>query len=130
MRQISLKFLLFSRLYSFCYAKFIITQYLQFLNKCILPLFDLFLFWKTFRICFFLLCNQVIYASAWDIEYVSIYRFPNHDAAYAIVSFKSHRNAALARRKLRPERLFKCNEVHVEWARVDWNPTNVVSRKL
>ncbi|XP_039312291.1 uncharacterized protein LOC105203247 isoform X2 [Solenopsis invicta] len=67
----------------------------------------------------------VIYASAWDIEYVSIYRFPNHDAAYAIVSFKSHRNAALARRKLRPERLFKCNEVHVEWARVDWNPTNV-----
>ncbi|KYN10972.1 PREDICTED: RNA-binding protein 47-like [Trachymyrmex cornetzi] len=73
---------------------------------------------------------RVIYASAWDIEYVSIYRFPNHDAAYAIVSFKSHRNAALARRKLRPERLFKCNEVHVEWARVDWNPSNVVSRKL
>ncbi|KAG5317849.1 RBM46 protein, partial [Pseudoatta argentina] len=68
---------------------------------------------------------RVIYASAWDIEYVSIYRFPNHDAAYAIVSFKSHRNAALARRKLRPERLFKCNEVHVEWARVDWNPCNV-----
>ncbi|XP_011875054.1 PREDICTED: uncharacterized protein LOC105566004 isoform X2 [Vollenhovia emeryi] len=68
---------------------------------------------------------RVIYASAWDIEYVSIYRFPNHDAAYAIVSFKSHRNAALARRKLRPERLFKCNEVHVEWARVDWNPSNV-----
>ncbi|KYQ48214.1 putative RNA-binding protein 46 [Trachymyrmex zeteki] len=73
---------------------------------------------------------RVIYASAWDIEYVSIYRFPNHDAAYAIVSFKSHRNAALARRKLRPERLFKCNEVHVEWARVDWNPSNVVSKKL
>lgn len=69
----------------------------------------------------------MIYASAWDIEYVSIYRFLNHDAAYAIVSFKSHRNAALARRKLRPERLFKCNEVHVEWARVDWNPSNVVS---
>ncbi|XP_029677092.1 uncharacterized protein LOC115243926 [Formica exsecta] len=68
---------------------------------------------------------RVIYASAWDIEYVSIYRFPNHDAAYAIVSFKSHRNAALARRKLRPEKLFKCNEVHVEWARVDWNPSNV-----
>ncbi|XP_071564907.1 uncharacterized protein [Temnothorax nylanderi] len=68
---------------------------------------------------------RVIYASAWDIEYVSIYRFPNHDAAYAIVSFKSHRNAALARRKLRPERLFKCNDVHVEWARVDWNPSNV-----
>jgi len=79
-------------------------------------------------ICFFVI--QVIYASAWDIEYVSIYRFPNHDAAYAIVSFKSHRNAALARRKLRPERLFKCNEVHVEWARVDWNPSNVVSKKL
>ncbi|KYM96563.1 PREDICTED: RNA-binding protein 47-like [Cyphomyrmex costatus] len=73
---------------------------------------------------------RVIYASAWDIEYVSVYRFPNHDGAYAIVSFKSHRNAALARRKLRPERLFKCNEVHVEWARVDWNPSNVVSRKL
>ncbi|XP_032669602.1 uncharacterized protein LOC116843346 [Odontomachus brunneus] len=68
---------------------------------------------------------RVIYASAWDIECVSIYRFLNHDAAYAIVSFKSHRNAALARRKLRPERLFKCNEVHVEWARVDWNPSNV-----
>ncbi|XP_070149008.1 uncharacterized protein [Polyergus mexicanus] len=68
---------------------------------------------------------RVIYASAWDIEYVSIYRFPNHDAAYAIVSFKSHRNAALARRKLRPEKLFKCNEVHVEWARVDWDPSNV-----
>lgn len=76
----------------------------------------------------FLFVCQVIYASAWDIEYVSIYRFPNHDAAYAIVSFKSHRNAALARRKLRPEKLFKCNEVHVEWARVDWNPSNVVSR--
>ncbi|XP_036143412.1 RNA-binding protein 47 [Monomorium pharaonis] len=73
---------------------------------------------------------RVIYASAWDIEYVSIYRFPNHDAAYAIISFKSHRNAALARRKLRPERLFKCNEVHVEWARVDWNPSNVVSNKI
>nr|XP_012225071.1 PREDICTED: uncharacterized protein LOC105673776 isoform X2 [Linepithema humile] len=68
---------------------------------------------------------KVIYASVWDIEYVSIYRFPNHDAAYAIVSFKSHRNAALARRKLRPAKLFKCNEVHVEWARVDWNPSNV-----
>ncbi|XP_011641499.1 probable RNA-binding protein 46 isoform X1 [Pogonomyrmex barbatus] len=68
---------------------------------------------------------RVIYASAWDIEYVSIYRFPNYNAAYAIVSFKSHRNAALARRKLRPERLFKCNDVHVEWARVDWNPSNV-----
>ncbi|RLU20883.1 hypothetical protein DMN91_007497 [Ooceraea biroi] len=68
---------------------------------------------------------RVMYASAWDIEYVSIYRFLNHDAAYAIVSFKSHRNAALARRKLRPERLFKCNEVHVEWARIDWNPSNV-----
>lgn len=76
------------------------------------------------------LCAQVIYASAWDIQYVSIYRFLNHDAAYAIVSFRSHRNAALARRKLRPERLFKCNEVHVEWARVDWNPSNVVSGKL
>ncbi|XP_072763527.1 uncharacterized protein [Anoplolepis gracilipes] len=68
---------------------------------------------------------RVIYASAWDIEYVSIYRFTNNEAAYAIVSFKSHRNAALARRKLRPEKLFKCNEVHVEWARVDWNPSNV-----
>ncbi|XP_019696489.1 probable RNA-binding protein 46 isoform X2 [Harpegnathos saltator] len=68
---------------------------------------------------------RVIYASAWDIEFVSIYRFLNHNAAYAIVSFKSHRNAALARRKLRPERLFKCNEVHVEWAHVDWDPSNV-----
>lgn len=72
-----------------------------------------------------------MYASAWDIQYVSIYRYFNHNAAYAIVSFRSHRNAALARRKLRPERLFKCNEVHVEWAHVDWNSsTNVVGRKL
>ncbi|XP_020280347.1 uncharacterized protein LOC109853041 isoform X2 [Pseudomyrmex gracilis] len=68
---------------------------------------------------------RVIYASAWDINYVATYRYPNSDAAYAIVSFNSHRNAALARRKLRPERLFKCNEVHVEWARVDWKPSNV-----
>ncbi|KAL0101778.1 hypothetical protein PUN28_019129 [Cardiocondyla obscurior] len=68
---------------------------------------------------------RVIYASAWDIEYVSIYRLSNHNAAYAIIFFKSHRNAALARRKLRPERLFKCNETHVEWARVDWNPSNM-----
>lgn len=96
-------------------------------NVLVSFLFAYFLFSKCLNFSF----RQVIYASAWDIEYVSIYRFPNHDAAaYAIVSFKSHRNAALARRKLRPEKLFKCNEVHVEWARVDWNPSNVVSRQF
>lgn len=70
---------------------------------------------------------QVLYSSAWDIEHVSVYRFLNHEAAYAIVAFKSHRSAALARRRLRPEKLFKCNSVHVEWARLDWTPSNVVN---
>lgn len=74
---------------------------------------------------------QRIYEMTDDIDKVSVYRSLNGFVFYVLVSYKTHRGAAMARRRLVPESrtLFKNCEVNIEWAYANMTPSNVVRIK-
>lgn len=63
-----------------------------------------------------------------DVDKVAVYRNLNGFVCYVLVSYKTHRGAAMARRRLVPESatLFKNCEVNIEWANANMTPYNVV----
>ncbi|CAK9802295.1 APOBEC1 complementation factor [Anthophora plagiata] len=69
-----------------------------------------------------------IYEVTDDIDKVSVYRNSNGFVSYALVSYKTHRGAAMGRRRLVPESatLFKNCEINIEWANLNITPSNVL----
>lgn len=63
-----------------------------------------------------------------DVDKVAVYRNSNGCLCYVLVSYKTHRSAAMARKILVPESmsLFKNCEVNIEWANANMTPSNVV----
>ncbi|XP_020722145.1 uncharacterized protein LOC110119175 [Bombus terrestris] len=68
-----------------------------------------------------------IYEMTDEIDKVAVYRNFNGFVCYVLVSYKTHRGAAMARRRLVPESamLFKNCEVNIEWANANMAPFNV-----
>nr|XP_003705481.1 PREDICTED: RNA-binding protein 47-like [Megachile rotundata] len=68
-----------------------------------------------------------IYEITDDVDKVSVYRNHNGFVSYVLVSYKTHRGAAMARRRLVPESstLFKNHQVIVEWANPNVSPCNM-----
>ncbi|XP_066584218.1 uncharacterized protein [Prorops nasuta] len=68
-----------------------------------------------------------IYKLTNDVDNVAVYRFPNSRPGYAILSYQTHRGAAMARRRLVPEslKLVENVQVIIEWAHPDMSPINV-----
>ncbi|XP_017794600.1 PREDICTED: probable RNA-binding protein 46 [Habropoda laboriosa] len=73
-----------------------------------------------------------IYEVTDDIDKVSVYRNLTGLVSYALVSYKTHRGAAMGRRRLAPESatLFNNCEVNVEWANLNMTPSNVVCMNI
>ncbi|XP_046736975.1 uncharacterized protein LOC124405804 [Diprion similis] len=69
-----------------------------------------------------------IYDITDDVGQVSVYRNAEDQARYALISYKTHRGAAMARRRLVPERasLFSGAEVSIDWAHPGMYPSNVI----
>ncbi|XP_046586219.1 uncharacterized protein LOC107226705 isoform X1 [Neodiprion lecontei] len=69
-----------------------------------------------------------IYDITDDVGQVSVYRNVEDQARYALISYKTHRGAAMARRRLVPERatLFGGAEVSIDWAHPGMYPSNVI----
>ena len=74
---------------------------------------------------------QKICAKTVEVDTVYVYRNEKNEAQFAIVEYKSHRGAAMARKTLFPQKngIFFTN-VTVDWANPDIRPYNVVSAKL
>lgn len=53
----------------------------------------------------------------------------NFGVKHALITYKTHRGAAMARRRLLPERnnIFDKHEIRIEWAHPDISVKNVVS---
>ncbi|CAL7933108.1 unnamed protein product [Xylocopa violacea] len=68
-----------------------------------------------------------IYEITDDVDKVAVYRYLDGLVCYVLVSYKTHRGAAMGRRRLVPEAatLFKGSEVNVEWANPHITPSNV-----
>ncbi|CAD1475401.1 unnamed protein product, partial [Heterotrigona itama] len=68
-----------------------------------------------------------IYEMTDDVDKVAVYRNSNGCLCYVLVSYKTHRSAAMARKILVPESmsLFKNCEVNIEWANANMTPSNV-----
>ncbi|XP_076293320.1 uncharacterized protein LOC143215246 [Lasioglossum baleicum] len=66
-----------------------------------------------------------------DVETVSVYRNMNGFVSYVLVSYNTHRGAAMGRRRLVPESLtlFPNCEVIVEWANPNMTPWNVFEER-
>ncbi|KAK2585069.1 hypothetical protein KPH14_008585 [Odynerus spinipes] len=62
-----------------------------------------------------------------DVDKVAVYR-NNSGSSYALISYKTHRGAAMGRRRLVPEAatLFPGNKINVEWAHPNFCPSNVL----
>lgn len=71
---------------------------------------------------------QRIYEITDDVDKVAVYRNLNGFVSYVLVSYKTHRGAAMGRRRLVPESmtLFKNHEINIEWANPNVTPSNVV----
>ncbi|KAG7210142.1 hypothetical protein KM043_011703 [Ampulex compressa] len=69
-----------------------------------------------------------IYGITDDVENVAVYRCPKGNTTFALISYKTHRGAAMGRRRLVPEALtlFKGAEINVEWAHSNMSPSNVL----
>ncbi|KZC05598.1 PREDICTED: probable RNA-binding protein 46 [Dufourea novaeangliae] len=69
-----------------------------------------------------------IYDITDDVDNVAVYRNSDGHINYVLVSYKTHRGAAMGRRRLVPESttLFRNCEVNVEWANPNITPSNVV----
>ncbi|XP_078033922.1 uncharacterized protein LOC144468372 isoform X2 [Augochlora pura] len=63
-----------------------------------------------------------------DIEKVAVYRTLNGVLCYVLVSYNTHRGAAMGRRRLVPESLtlFPKHKVFIEWANPNMSPWNVL----
>ncbi|XP_012282919.1 RNA-binding protein 47-like [Orussus abietinus] len=70
-----------------------------------------------------------VYSITDEVAKVAVYRNSNGQARYALISYRTHRGAAMARRRLVPDRgcLIKGAEVSIDWAHPDMMPINVVS---
>ncbi|XP_034180679.2 uncharacterized protein LOC117604564 [Osmia lignaria lignaria] len=68
-----------------------------------------------------------IYEITDDVDKVAVYRNLNGFVSYVLVSYKTHRGAAMGRRRLVPESmtLFKNHEINIEWANPNVTPSNV-----
>nr|XP_033324024.1 uncharacterized protein LOC117219185 [Megalopta genalis] len=66
-----------------------------------------------------------------DIENVAVYRNTNGMVNYVLVSYNTHRGAAMGRRRLVPESLtlFPNHEVIIEWAKPNMSPSNVYEER-
>ncbi|XP_076764812.1 putative RNA-binding protein 46 [Xylocopa sonorina] len=73
-----------------------------------------------------------IYEITDDVDKVAVYRYLDGLVCYVLVSYKTHRGAAMARRRLVPETntLFEGSEINVEWAHPHITPSNVVRQAL
>ncbi|XP_017881908.1 probable RNA-binding protein 46 [Ceratina calcarata] len=69
-----------------------------------------------------------IYDYTEDIEKVCVYRNFKGFVSYVLISYNTHRSAAMGRKRLLPEaaNLFKNTEVNIEWANPYISPSNVV----
>ncbi|XP_048509569.1 uncharacterized protein LOC105693572 isoform X1 [Athalia rosae] len=69
-----------------------------------------------------------VYEITDDVGQVAVYRTVKNQAKYALISYKTHRGAAMARRRLVPERttLFEGAEVSIDWAHPGIFPANIV----
>lgn len=74
-------------------------------------------------------CLQKIYDTTEYVSKVSVYRSVNKQQKTALISFKTHIAAAMARRKLVPKRtdLFPGIELTIDWAHPNASMYNVVS---
>ncbi|XP_076621646.1 putative RNA-binding protein 46 [Colletes latitarsis] len=68
------------------------------------------------------------YQATDEVDKVAIYRNTHGFLLYVLVSYKTHRDAAMGRRRLVPEAgiLFKGGTVNVEWSNPNMIPSNVV----
>ncbi|XP_076656750.1 uncharacterized protein LOC143361318 [Halictus rubicundus] len=66
-----------------------------------------------------------------DVECVAVYRNFNGFVSYVLISYNTHRGAAMGRRRLIPESLtlFPNCEIIVEWANPNMTPWNVLEEK-
>lgn len=87
-------------------------------------------FFHYLLIKFFNLISQKIWSICEDIDNISFFtNISNHKVKHAMITYKTHRAAAMARRRLLPERnlLFDGYEIRIEWAHPDISINNVVS---
>ena len=73
---------------------------------------------------------QKLYSNLKDIDTISICtNIANKNIKFALISFKTHRSAAMARRCLLPERtkFFSTNAVRIDWANPVLQFNNIVS---